>query len=51
MRTAAIDPDHRYLLVLDHDDEGDIQELITVICEGRPLGARSGCGQDQGGAS
>ncbi len=32
----------RYLLVLDQDDDGDIQELVTVICEGRPTGARSG---------
>lgn len=36
------DGDERYLLVLDHDDDGDIQELVTVICEGRPTGARSG---------
>ena len=41
--------DERYLVLIDHDD--DVQELLTVICDGRPQATRSDLTDRIGGAS
>jgi hypothetical protein len=34
MKTPFELPEHRCLLVIDHDD--DVQEILSVICDGCP---------------
>ncbi len=50
MRSPFPTRDDRCLLVLDLDDDGAIQEIITVIREGRLSGAPKSL-DDQGEAS
>ena len=39
----------RFLVLIDHDD--DVQEILTIVCEGRPRAARSDLTDWQAGAS
>ena len=40
--------DERYLILVDQDDDGDVQEILTVISEGRAILAPSWAEQTRG---